>query len=63
MEGKVNGIENLGADTILLLSFNEHEVFAYDDSRKTYSYGDVLKVGINPENALFFDAQEHLIPA
>jgi hypothetical protein len=41
LEGKVNGIENLGADTILLLSFNEHEVFAYDDSRKTYSYGDV----------------------
>lgn len=63
MEGTVSGIENLGADTILLLNFNEHEVFAYADPRKTYSYGDVLKVGINPENALFFDAQEQLIPA
>ena len=63
MEGTVSGIENLGADTILLLNFNEHEVFAYADPRKTYSYGDVLKVGINPEKALFFDAQDQLISA
>ena len=53
MEGTVSGIENLGADTILLLNFNEHEVFAYADPRKTYSYGDVLKVGIDPEKTLF----------
>ena len=63
MEGTVSGIENLGADTILLLNFNEHEVFAYADPRKTYSYGDVLKVGINPEKTLFFDAQDQLISA
>ena len=63
MEGTVSGIEDLGADTILLLNFNEHEVFAYADPRKTYSYGDVLKVGINPEKALFFDAQDQLISA
>ena len=63
MEGMVSGIENLGADTILLLNFNEHEVFAYADPRKTYSYGDVLKVGIDPEKTLFFDAQDHLISA
>ncbi len=63
MEGTVSGIENLGADTILLLNFNEHEVLAYADPRKTYSYGDVLKVGINPEKALFFDAQDQLISA
>jgi len=63
MEGTVSGIENLGADTILLLNFNEHEVFAYADPRKTYYYGDVLKVGINPEKALFFDAQDQLISA
>ena len=63
MEGTVSGIENLGADTILLLNFNEHEVFAYADPRKTYSYGDVLKVGIDPEKTLFFDAQDQLISA
>ena len=63
MEGMVSGIENLGADTILLLNFNEHEVFAYADPRKTYSYGDVLKVGIDPEKTLFFDAQDQLISA
>ena len=63
LEGTVNGIENLGADTILLLNFNEHEVFAYADPRKTYSYGDVLKVGIDPEKTLFFDAQDQLISA
>ena len=63
MEGTVRGIENLGADTILLLNFNEHEVFAYADPRKTYSYGDVLKVGIDPEKTLFFDAQDQLISA
>ena len=63
MEGTVSGIENLGADTILLLNFKEHEVFAYADPRKTYSYGDVLKVGIDPEKTLFFDAQDQLISA
>ena len=63
MEGMVSGIENLGADTILLLNFNEHEVFAYADPRKTYSYGDVLKVGIDPEKTLFFDARDQLISA
>jgi multiple sugar transport system ATP-binding protein len=63
MEGTVSGIENLGADTILLLNFNEHEVFAYADPRKTYSYGDVLKVGIDPEKTLYFDAQDQLISA
>ena len=63
MEGTVSGIENLGADTILLLNFNEHEVFAYADPRKTYSYGDVLKVGVDPEKRLFFDAQDQLISA
>ena len=63
MEGTVSGIEDLGADTILLLNFNEHEVFAYADPRKTYSYGDVLKVGIDPEKTLFFDAQDQLISA
>jgi multiple sugar transport system ATP-binding protein len=63
MEGMVSGIENLGADTILLLNFKEHEVFAYADPRKTYSYGDVLKVGIDPEKTLFFDAQDQLISA
>ena len=63
MKGTVSGIENLGADTILLLNFNEHEVFAYADPRKTYSYGDVLKVGIDPEKTLFFDAQDQLISA
>ena len=63
MEGTVSGIEDLGADTILLLNLNEHEVFAYADPRKTYSYGDVLKVGIDPEKTLFFDAQDQLISA
>ena len=63
MEGTVSGIENLGADTILLLNFKEHEVFAYADPRKTYSYGDVLKVGVDPEKRLFFDAQDQLISA
>ena len=63
MGGTVSGIENLGADTILLLNFKEHEVFAYADPRKTYSYGDVLKAGIDPEKTLFFDAQDQLISA
>jgi multiple sugar transport system ATP-binding protein len=63
LEGTVSGIENLGADTILLLSLNDYEVFAYADPAKTYSYGEVLKVGIDPEKTLFFDAQDQLISA
>jgi len=57
----VTGIENLGADSILLLSMKEHEVFAYADPEKNYSCGDQLKIGINPEKTLFFDTQDKLI--
>lgn len=59
--GTIIGIENLGADTVLLLKVKDHEISAYADSRQTYAYGDELKVGISPDKALLFNDEEHLI--
>ena len=61
--GTINGIENLGADTLLLLNVNNHEISAFAKSGQTYSYGDELKVGISPEKALLFNEEEQLISA
>ena len=61
--GTVTGIENLGADILLLLNVNNHEISAFADSGQNYSFGEELKVEISPEKALLFNEEDQLISA
>ena len=47
----------------MILKVNNHEISAFAESGKNYSYGDELKVSFSTEIALLFNEKEQLISA